>query len=134
MNNPFHSDAAGKLILRLMVGGLILFHGVSKILNPVILEPIKSGLAGMGLPAFVAYGVYFGEVLAPLLIIFGVMSRLGGLFIVINMVFAVLLVHTSQLLTLSKTGGWAVELQAFYLLGGLAIIFLGSGRLAIKPD
>jgi len=88
----------------------------------------------MGLPAFVAYGVYFGEVLAPLLIIFGVMSRLGGLFIVINMVFAVLLVHTSQLLTLSKTGGWAVELQAFYLLGGLAIIFLGSGRLAIKPD
>jgi putative oxidoreductase len=50
------------------------------------------------------------------------------------MIFALLLAHSAQLLTLSKTGGWALELQGFYLLTGLALFFLGSGRIAVKPD
>ena len=44
------------------------------------------------------------------------------------------MVHTAELLTLSKSGGWAVELQGFYLLCGIAIFLLGSGRMAVKPD
>lgn len=127
-------DAAGKLILRLTIGILILFHGVSKVLNPGSLEPIGKQLAGIGLPTFIAYGVYFGEVIAPLMIIFGVFSRIGGLIVTVNMIFAIVLVHTGQLLTLSKTGGWALELQGFYLFCGLAIFFLGSGKFAAKPD
>ncbi len=31
-------------------------------------------------------------------------------------------------------GGWRLELQAFYLLGALAVVLMGSGRFAIKPD
>jgi putative oxidoreductase len=134
MNFSFQGDSAGKLILRLTVGILILFHGVSKILNPGSLEPIGRQLAHIGLPGFIAYGVYFGEVIAPLMIIFGVFSRIGGLIVTVNMIFAIVLVHTAQLLTLSKTGGWALELQGFYLFCGLAIFFLGSGKLAAKPD
>ena len=134
MNFSFQGDSAGKLILRLTVGILILFHGVAKVLNPAALEPISKNLASMGLPTFIAYGVYFGEVIAPLMIVFGVFSRIGGLLVTVNMIFAILLVHTAQLLTLSKTGGWALELQGFYLFCGLAIFFLGSGKLAAKPD
>ncbi|OGP86329.1 MAG: GntR family transcriptional regulator [Deltaproteobacteria bacterium RBG_16_58_17] len=134
MNYPFQNDAVGKLILRLTLGVLILFHGVSKILNPGYLDFIGKQLASIGLPAAIAYGVYFGEVLAPLMIILGVFSRVGGLLVVVNMVFAMVLAHSDQLLTLSKSGGWALELQGFYLFCGIAIFFLGSGRIAIKPD
>ena len=34
MNTLLHNDALGKLILRLTVGVLTLFHGVEKITNP----------------------------------------------------------------------------------------------------
>ena len=134
MNFSFQGDAVGKLILRLTVGGLILFHGVSKILHPESLGMITKQLQNAGLPGAVAYGVYVGEVVAPLMIILGIFSRIGGLVVAVNMLFAIWLVHTSQLFTMSKTGGWALELQGFYLVCGLAIFFLGSGKLAIKPD
>jgi putative oxidoreductase len=131
---PLQSDAAGKLLLRITLGGLLLFHGVAKILNPGFVEPIVKGVTSMGLPGPFAYMVYVGEVVAPLMILLGLWSRIGGLIVVINMIFAVVMVHTAQLFTLSKTGGWALELQFFYLLCGLAVFFLGSGRAAIKPD
>jgi putative oxidoreductase len=135
MSYPLQSDAAGKLILRLTVGGLILFHGVAKIINPAGAMAFVTGhLASMGMPAFVAYGVYIGEVVAPLMLILGVFSRIGGLLVVANMLFAITLVHTSQIFTLGKQGGWALELQGFYLFCGLAVFFLGSGKLALKPD
>lgn len=135
MSYPFQSDNAGKLILRLTVGGLILFHGVAKILHPAgAMGMITGQLASMGMPAFIAYGVYIGEVLAPLLLILGIFSRIGGLLVVANMTFALMLVHSSQIFTLSKQGGWALELQGFYLFCGLAVYFLGSGKFAVRPD
>jgi len=133
MNYQFLQEV-GKLFLRLTVGILMLFHGTAKILNPGIIDSMGSRLASDGWPASVAYGVYVGEVLAPLMIIFGVFSRIGGLLLAINMVFAILMAHTAQLLTLSKSGGWALELQGFYLLCGIAIFLLGSGTKAVKPD
>ena len=74
------------------------------------------------------------KTLAALLLILGFLTRIGGLLIVANMIFALVLVHSSQIFTLSKTGGWALELQGFYLFCGLAIYFLGramSGDAAI---
>ena len=135
MNILFQSDAWGKLVLRLTLGSLLLFHGISKVMNPArTLESMSGLLAAAGLPTFLAYGVFVGEVLAPILIILGIYSRIGGLIVVINMIFALLLAHTTQLFTITKTGGWALELQGFYLLTGLALLFLGSGRIAVKPD
>lgn len=135
MNIPFKSDALGKLVLRLTLGILIAFHGISKLMSPVrTLESMSGLLAAAGLPTYLAYGVFIGEALAPVLIILGIYSRIGGLIVVINMIFAVLLAHSAQLLTLTKTGGWALELQGFYLLTGLALFFLGSGKIAVKPD
>ena len=135
MNNPFNSDAFGKLVLRLTLGVLMAFHGISKLMNPArTLETMSGLLTAAGLPTYLAYGVFIGEVLAPILIILGIYSRIGGLIVVINMVFAVLLAHPAQLLALTKTGGWALELQGFYLLTGLALLFLGSGRIAVKSD
>jgi putative oxidoreductase len=134
MRKLFRNDNLGKLILRVTVGVLILLHGVHKIFNPGSLDFISKQLSGINLPHALAYGVYVGEVIAPLMIILGIFSRIGGLLVFGNMVFALVLAHRSELFTLTGTGGWALELQGFYLFSGLAVLFLGSGRIAIRPD
>ena len=134
MTELLKNDAAGKLLLRLTVGGLMLFHGISKLFNPGTAGFIGSKLADAGLPEALAYGVYIGEVVAPLMIIVGLLSRAGAALIVINMLFAIILVHAGDLFALTEHGGWRLELQGFYLFGSLAIVFLGSGRYAWKPD
>ena len=134
MNLPFQSDALGKLILRLTVGILMLFHCVHKLLNPSSLDFISKQLVGIDLPQALAYGVYLGEIIAPLLIILGLFARFGGLLVFGNMIFAIVLAHSNQLFTLTDHGGLGLELQIFYLLTGLAVFFLGSGRFAVKPD
>lgn len=124
----------GKLILRLCVGGLMLFHGVAKIIHPASLDFISGMLASNSLPAILAYGVYIGEVVAPLMVIVGYQARIGGLLIAVNMLFALLMAHTGDFFSLTQHGGSAVELQLFYLLTAVAVVFLGSGRLAFKQD
>jgi len=94
MNYSVLGDDIGKLVLRLTLGVLIALHGVSKLMN---FQAASAGLAkqvvALGLPEFVAYGVYVGEVVAPVLLILGVLSRVGGVLVVINMLFAVVMVH-----------------------------------------
>lgn len=130
-----HNDNLGKLILRLCLGGLMLFHGIAKLLRPESLDMISGQLSAYGLPAFFAYGVYIGEILAPLMLIAGSYCRLGAALITINMLFAIGLFHMQDIFALSDRGGsWRLELQGFYLFSALAVLFLGSGRFAFKPD
>lgn len=134
MLDNIHNEDVGKLIIRLTTGILILFHGVSKIIHPESLESIGNMLGNYGLPSFIAYGVYVGEVVAALMLIVGIWSRIGGLLVVINMLFALALAHTGDIFRLGDHGQWAIELQMFYLMSGIAIMLLGSGKYAVKPD
>ena len=129
MARPMGGDDLGKLVLRLAVGGLILFHGVAKVMSgPAMIAGL---VTKAGLPQPVAYLVYVGEVLAPLMLILGVWTRLAALVIVVNMLVALWLVHLHQVFTLDPhTGGWALELQGMYLFGALAIVLLGAGRFS----
>ena len=122
-------DDLGKLVLRLCLGVLLLLHGISKLRYGV--DWLAGPLGARGLPSFVSYGVYLGEVLAPILVILGLFSRLGALIIIANMLFVFGLVHMADLLTLSKTGGWTLELQGFFLFTGLAVLLLGAGRCSL---
>lgn len=125
------SDDLGKLILRLAIGGLLLFHGVDKIMHGI--EPIKAAVKGNNTPEFVAYGVYLGEVLGPILVIVGLWTRLGALMIAVNMIVALAMVHRGDFGSLSPMGGaWALELQGLFLFGALAILFMGAGRISIS--
>ena len=120
----------GRLVLRLVLGILILFHGVAKINGGIGF--VMSGVEKFGLPPALGYLVYVGEVLGPLLIVFGLWTRVGAFFILVNMVVAVLMAHTSQLFMLNKsTGGYQLELQAMYLFGALAVMLLGAGRFSV---
>ena len=120
----------GKLLVRLTVGGLLLFHGIAKLFNG--LGFIEGLLASHGLPTELAWGVYIGEIVAPLMVILGYQTRIGAVFIVINMIVAIVLAHTNELLTLSRSGGLALELQLFFLMNAAAVIFMGPGKYKLK--
>lgn len=124
------NDDLGKLVLRLTLGILMLLHGIAKMRYGV------SGIEGMvvsqGLPAFLAYGVFVGEVFAPLLVILGFYARIGGLIMAFNMVVAIALAHSSQLLSIGKTGGWELELQGFFLFTAIVVALIGPGKFGIN--
>lgn len=123
------STDAGKLVLRLTVAVLMLFHGIGKVVDGP--GQVMAMLTQHGLPPALAYGAYLGEVLGPVLVIMGMYTRVGALLMVANMLAAFALVHMAQLFTLAPTGGWAVELQVFYLFGSVAILLLGAGRFSL---
>lgn len=123
-------DPLGKLILRLALGILILLHGIAKLTGGI--DFITGVVTKAGLPAVLAYGVYVGEVIAPLLVILGWYSRLGAVLIAANMLFAIGLVHSGELFALGRSGGWALELQGMFLFGAVAVALLGPGRYALN--
>ena len=116
----------GVLLLRFTVGILMLFHGVAKLMSGV--DGIGGMLAGAGLPSWFAYGALIGEVIAPLLVMAGLWVRWAALLIAINMIFAVFLAHMSDLFKLSESGGYSLELQAFFFFCSLAIAWLADGK------
>jgi putative oxidoreductase len=120
----------GKLVLRLVLGLLVLLHGIAKIKGGVgFLTPMVQGI---GLPPWFAYGVFLGEVLGPILVILGLFARTGAFLIFANMIFALVLVHRPELFAMGKQGGYALELQAMYLFTALALVFMTPGRYAIS--
>jgi len=126
------ADNIGKLILRMMLGGMILFHGIDKALHGISF--IKGMLKVHNLPEVLVYGVYVGEILAPIFVLIGWQSRMWAGVIGINMAMAIYLTQMSSLLKLGSHGAWAVETSMFYLLSAVAIMFLGSGKYAVTRD
>ena len=130
---PAARDSAGVdaalLILRIVLGVLVLLHGLSKLPPPP--EFLITRFTQAGLPGFIAYGVYLGEIVGPILLIVGVWARLGALMVIVNMVFAVLLAHTGDLFKLGAQGGYALELQAMFLFAAIAIALAGAGRFSV---
>ena len=122
----------GLLILRLSIGGLMLFHGYHKLIHGI------DGLAGMlsskGFPGSIAYAVYLGELIAPIFIIIGYRTKLASLFIAATMLVAMFVAHADELLKIGDHGEWALELVGLYLFGALSIFFLGAGKLAVSSS
>lgn len=129
MNANTQHDIA-KLLLRITLGLLVLFHGLAK---------LDGGMAGIvamvearGLPGALGYGVLLGEVVGPLMLIAGFHARIGAVLVFLNMVAAIVLVHMRDLGRFGDTGGWALELQAMFLVSALALALLGPGRFSVN--
>lgn len=120
----------GVLIIRLSVGVLMLLHGIAKLRHGI------DGIVGMmesnGIPGFVAYGVYIGEVIVPLMLIVGFRTRIAAAILIINMLVIFFIAHPQDIFKLNGNGGWKLELAGFYLFGSLALFFTGSGKYAVS--
>jgi putative oxidoreductase len=123
------NEDIGKLILRVSITGLMLFHGFFKLFNGI--DGIKGLVTQAGLPEFLAYGVYFGEIVFPILIIIGLYTRISSIFFALTMVFAIFLAHSNEIFVLGKTGGPVIELALIYLLTSISIMFIGAGKYSL---
>lgn len=126
------NENIARLLLRVMVGGMMLFHGIHKVIHGI--DPIKAMVKAHAMPEVLAYGVYVGEILAPIFLIIGWRSRVWAGIVAVNMLVVLWMAHMGSFLKLGAFGAWAVELPMFYLLSSLAIMMLGSGKYAIMRD
>jgi putative oxidoreductase len=120
----------GKLILRVLIGSLLLFHGVDKLQHGYGF--VEQMLVKAGFPGYLSHGILVAELLAPLFMILGLYTRQAALIQLFSMTMAIYLVHTKELFSVNAHGGYALELQAFYLFGALAVFFLGAGRFNVS--
>lgn len=121
--NYVHHPRAAMVLLRITLALLMLFHGWAKIRHGI--GGIEQMIEARGAPGWLAYAVYLGEVVAPLLLLVGLWVVPAALVIAINMLVAFFLVHTKQVLMLQSSGGWALELQAFFFVTAL-VVAMGS--------
>ena len=68
----------------------------------------------------------------PILLILGLYARIGAAVIMVNMLFALLLAHRADLFLIGPAGGWALELQGFFLFTALSVVLMGPGRYSVN--
>lgn len=125
----FNNTDIAKLILRLSTGVLILFHGIHKVIHGT--GSIKDMLLNAGLPEFFSYGVYLGEVVAPIFIILGLYARVASMVLGVNMLMAIFLSYGFSF-SLAKFGGLAIESPLLFLIMSILIVLLGSGKYSVN--
>ena len=131
--NFLRNQDLGLLVLRISVGGLLLFHGVSKLSHGVGF--IEGMLAGIGLPGFIAYGCLLAELIGAAFILVGLWTRAASAVVTFNMLVAILMAHGTMIFSLDpNTGGLAIEDPLLFLLGALALCFTGGGKYAVTKS
>ena len=123
--NYLHNPRAAMVLLRTTLALLMLFHGWAKIRHGI--GGIELMVEARGAPGWLAYAVYLGEVVAPLLLLVWLWVVPAALVIAINMLVAFFLVHTKQVLMLQNSGGWSLELQAFFFVTAI-VVAIGSSK------
>lgn len=119
----------GKLLLRLALGGLVLLHGIARLVaGPAALA---AAAERAGLPGVIAYLAYVGEVAAPLALIAGWWTRTAATLVALTVAALTLLAHGHELAALARGGGWALEAQGMFFFAAVAIALLGAGRYSI---
>ena len=118
-----------KLLTRLSLAVLLLFHGIHKLIHGI--GGVKALVHNSFLPDFFAYGVYVGELIAPIFILLGLYARIASGIVMLNMVVAIYLAYGFGML-LAKHGGLAWELPLLYGVLALLVILQGSGKYSVN--
>lgn len=112
------------LILRLGVGGLMLTHGIPKLMRLFGSDPIQFGdPIGIGVEASLTLAV-FSEVICSVLIIIGLGTRLASIPLIITMAVAFFIVHAADPFQ-NK------ELALFFLIVYVVLALTGSGKYSL---
>ena len=122
----------GLLILRVSIAFTMLVYGISKLTFGI--DYIKNLVYEYGLPSFISYGVFVGELIAPILIIIGYRTRLAALVFAINCFVAIVMDRIPDLFSLNAHGCWAIGLIFIYMMFGIAMFFTGRGKYALSAN
>jgi putative oxidoreductase len=129
-NNFWTNSDLGLLIIRVTLGGIIFFHGFHKLTHG--LDEQIGDLVSGGLPGQLIYFVYVSEVLAPVLIVLGVLTRLSSVSIIATMIVVFYVLPFP--IGLDAHGALTIESQLFFLLLPIALFFTGPGRYTLKKN
>ncbi len=134
MNNPIFSrggktcEGWGLFVLRVVTGVIFAVHGYQKLAGGI--GGTEQFLASLGVPLalFFAYVVTLVELLGGIALIAGFLTRWASLFLTVDMIVALFLVHIGNGFYVSK-GGYEYVL---ILLAAVVTLFMtGAGSCAL---
>ena len=122
LSKPMFYDI-GFLILRILVGGLMVYHGYPKFLDP---SKLIAKTASMGFPFPELFGTLAmaAEFFGGMLLILGLFTRLSIFGILFTMAVAFFVAHAAD--PFGKK-----ELSFVYLFVSVALFFMGSGKYSL---
>lgn len=128
MNNKFltyhslNTDVAS-LILRLLFGGLMISHGLPKLMGYESMSTQFPDLIGIGSELSLIL-VIFAELLCGILVLIGLYTRLASIPIFIAMMVAFFIAHAQDPFQVK-------ELALVFLILAIVIFILGSGKYSV---
>jgi len=128
--NFWTNSDVGLLIVRIALGGIIFFHGFNKIIHGI--GDQWAILESNGIPGVFIYFVYVSEVLAPVLVVLGILTRISNLTIIVTMI--VVFYALPYPIGLDEHGAMNIESQLYFLLLSVALFFTGPGRYVLKKN
>jgi putative oxidoreductase len=123
---PFNPDL-GLLLLRVVLGIVMLAHGVPKLLH---FGGVAQGFTGMGVPAPMLAAAFATvvEAVGGLFMLLGVATDIVGVLFAIDMLGAIIFVHASKGFSAGKGG---FEFPLVLLTMALTIALAGPGRYSV---
>lgn len=112
------------LVLRLVLGAIFIAHGYAKLFGGM--SHFVQTAHGLGLPGWLGYLSGCAEFFGGLMVLLGLATRVGALFIFGNLVVAIWKVHLHQPLK----GGLEFPLSVAAI--AFALIFLGGGPISLE--
>ena len=127
-NRPALADAA-RTILRVALGAVFFAHGWQKFFEFTI-PGAQGAFAQMGVPAAqLAAPVSAGlELIGGALLVVGLLTRVAGVLLAVEMLSALFLVHISAGMFVEKGG---MELVLILAAASAAVALVGPGRLSL---
>lgn len=124
---------AALLAARLIVGWLMLLHGLQKFTRPggvAGFQHLLTTLPNVPFPAFTGAVLPWVEVLGAVMLLTGALTRLAALVLTAELAIIVVLVKFQDMHAgvIGKTG---VELEFLFIAGLLVPLLLGPGRLSV---
>jgi uncharacterized membrane protein YphA (DoxX/SURF4 family) len=129
----FATDApAAVILIRLVVGGVFLSEGIQKFLYPDALGVGRFAKIGIPAPEIMAPFVGAFEIGCGVLILFGLLTRLAAIAMVVDMLVAI---STTKIPMLLKSGFWSMAHEArtdwAMLLGSIFLLLVGAGTWSL---
>jgi putative oxidoreductase len=113
--------------MRLVLGVIMVRHGYDKVIPSGALYNFTHTVTRMHLPLALGYVAAFTEFFGGMLLIFGLLTRLAGLMVAIEMAVAIIKVHLHG--GLEGPNSFAFPLALFSI--ALMLVFTGCGALGL---
>ena len=129
MNND-RITAYGITLLRVSFGIMLIAHGFILKYMTFTLAGTAAFFESLGLPAALAYLVFFAETVGGVLLVLGIGTRWVAAAIVPILIGALWVHSGNGWLFNAPNGGW--EYPLYLVVLGIAQVMLGDGALAVK--